>query len=148
MRLTSGLSGCLSDWIAAARERDQSRSFVHFATEGNEPNQGHVHGVLWDRRPTALSTVTASRTSSRDGFIEVLADVKPTSEGAFRVAVAWVNGLLQSGSLRHAPGVRLRRRGQLWTVRGIALATRSKGQPPRDRCHGTDRPLLATRAGE
>lgn len=115
------IAGCLSDWLATARERVQSRSFVHFATEGNEPNQGNVHGVLWDRRPASLNIPKASWTSSRDGFIEVFADVKPTSEGAFRVAVALVNGLLQSGRLQGTPGVRLRHGGPLCTVRGVVV---------------------------
>lgn len=89
-----------------------------FAAEGDEQNKGYVVGVLWDRRLAALSTAAASRPSSSDGFIEVLADVKPTSEGAFRVAVAWVVGLLQSGRLQDAPGARLRHGRQLCMVRG------------------------------
>jgi hypothetical protein len=117
---THGTDLCtwLVDWLAAAGGRAQSRGFLYFAAEGKESNtQGYVRGILWDRRSAALSTATTSYLSGGDGMIEVRADVSPLTEGAFRVAVAWVVGLLQSGRLQHAPGVRLRRQGQLWTVR-------------------------------
>jgi hypothetical protein len=111
--------GMLARLAAAAGGRSKPRGSVYFAAESKGPNpKGSVRGIFWDRRPAAHSTATNCHTSSGDGSIEVRADVTPVTEGAFRGAVAWVVGLLQSGCLQHAPGVRLRRQGQLWKVRG------------------------------
>lgn len=131
------LFGQLGTFVRAEAERfPVPRRLVFFAIEiEGQEGTGKAYGIHCNVRPT---TIASNSSSICDGSM-VLATLRPTCEGAFRVAMSWMVGLVQAGDLREAAMrfARLEaRQRMLWKVRAetanqkihlLCLMSSSKG---------------------